>query len=225
MQTEDRPWRLTLDWNAMLAPLRVRTGLYDPFPPLPGNPSSVDGRPLTSTAWAKAVVGGVGLVFLALVLAGIIARGSSGFHSPALIAPAVMGFLGVLLVQVGIFAFAVHLGTEGTRQRLDTLIARQRPKTKVPRPRAFVPAAATANTAQPEVVRPAQPQPLPAPRFDESLLHEAAINAGGWVYDLDPGLTNIAGGPTGPEGIRGAWKIGEDGNPTGEYAANPNYQA
>jgi len=27
----------------------------------------------------------------------------------------------------------------------------------------------------------------------------------------------------GPEGIIGGWKIADDGTPTGEYWANPNY--
>ena len=60
------------------------------------------------------------------------------------------------------------------------------------------------------------------PDFPPELLAEARTKPGGWVYAIDPAYA--PDGPDGavpPEGIIGAWKIGEDGMPTGEYEANP----
>jgi hypothetical protein len=60
--------------------------------------------------------------------------------------------------------------------------------------------------------------------FPPELLEEAKSKPGGWVYAIDPAYA--PGGPNGaipPEGIIGAWKIADDGTPTGEYQANPRY--
>jgi hypothetical protein len=57
--------------------------------------------------------------------------------------------------------------------------------------------------------------------FPAAMVAEAATQPGGWVYEIDPAFDPDGAVP--PEGIRGARKIGEDGLPTGEYKANPNY--
>jgi hypothetical protein len=57
--------------------------------------------------------------------------------------------------------------------------------------------------------------------FPAELLAEARSKPGGWVYAIDPGYASDgADGAVPPEGIIGAWKIGDDGRPTGEYRAN-----
>ena len=66
------------------------------------------------------------------------------------------------------------------------------------------------------------PGGAPAPPFPDALLAEAAANAGGRVYAIDPAYD--ADGEVPPEGIVGAWRIGEDGRPSGEYRANPNHR-
>jgi hypothetical protein len=65
------------------------------------------------------------------------------------------------------------------------------------------------------------PGGAPAP-FPDALLAEAAANPGGWVYAIDPAYDPAGTVP--PEGIVGAWRIGDDGRPTGEYRANPNHR-
>ncbi|HCU91534.1 MAG TPA: hypothetical protein DHU96_01735 [Actinobacteria bacterium] len=65
---------------------------------------------------------------------------------------------------------------------------------------------------------------VPARAFPPELLAEARLKPGGWVYAIDPAYAPE--GPDGavpPEGIIGAWKIADDGTPTGEYQANPRY--
>ena len=63
-----------------------------------------------------------------------------------------------------------------------------------------------------------------APEFPAELLAEARSKSGGWVYAIDPGYASDgADGAVPPEGIIGAWKIGDDGRPTGEYRANDRY--
>lgn len=59
-------------------------------------------------------------------------------------------------------------------------------------------------------------------RFPEALLAEALSNPNGWVYEIDPRFDPDGAVP--PEGIKGAWKVGPDGLPTGEYQANANYR-
>jgi hypothetical protein len=66
-------------------------------------------------------------------------------------------------------------------------------------------------------VRRAARPPLP-----DALLAEAAANPGGWVYAIDPAYDPAGRVP--PEGVVGAWRIGDDGRPTGEYHANPNHR-
>jgi hypothetical protein len=62
------------------------------------------------------------------------------------------------------------------------------------------------------------------PEFPNDLLDEAARVPGGWVYEIDAGQVSDPDGDVPPEAIKGAWTIGADGKPTGEYAANPNYR-
>jgi hypothetical protein len=62
------------------------------------------------------------------------------------------------------------------------------------------------------------------PEFPAELLAEASSKPGGWVYAIDPEYApDGAEGAVPPEGIIGAWKIGDDGRPTGEYRANERY--
>jgi hypothetical protein len=64
----------------------------------------------------------------------------------------------------------------------------------------------------------------PGRPFPPELLAEAKSKPGGWVYAIDSAYA--PDGPDGavpPEGIIGAWKIGDDGTPTGEYQTNPRY--
>jgi hypothetical protein len=67
-----------------------------------------------------------------------------------------------------------------------------------------------------------------APQFDpnslpESLLAEAKTKPGGWVYEIDPKYDPHGAVP--PEGIKGAWEVGQDGVPTGEYQANSRHRS
>jgi hypothetical protein len=64
---------------------------------------------------------------------------------------------------------------------------------------------------------PFDPTTLPA-----ALLAEAKTKPGGWVYEIDPKYDPHGAVP--PEGIKGAWKVGDHGVPTGEYTANSNYR-
>lgn len=58
----------------------------------------------------------------------------------------------------------------------------------------------------------------------EHLREDAKRSPGGWVYEIDGEQVADADGDVPPEAIRGAWRIGEDGVPTGEYVANRNYR-
>ena len=60
------------------------------------------------------------------------------------------------------------------------------------------------------------------PPFPDVLLAEAARTPGGWVYAIDPAWDPAGDVP--PEAIAGAWRVGDDGRPTGEHRANPNYR-
>jgi hypothetical protein len=59
--------------------------------------------------------------------------------------------------------------------------------------------------------------------FPDALLAEARTKPGGWVYEIDARYDPDGAVP--PEGIKGGWKVGLDGVPTGEYKANPNYRS
>jgi hypothetical protein len=58
--------------------------------------------------------------------------------------------------------------------------------------------------------------------FPPGLLDAAKEQPGGWVYEIDPRFDPDGAVP--PEGIKGAWKVGPDGVPTGKYQANDRYQ-
>jgi hypothetical protein len=58
----------------------------------------------------------------------------------------------------------------------------------------------------------------PVPPFPDALVAEAAAKPGGWVYAIDPAYD--PNGTVPPEGIAGAWRVGADGRPTGEYRPN-----
>ena len=60
------------------------------------------------------------------------------------------------------------------------------------------------------------------PSYPEALLAEARKQPGGWVYEIDPRFDPLGAVP--PEGIKGAWRVGPDGFPTGEYQSNPAYR-
>jgi hypothetical protein len=65
---------------------------------------------------------------------------------------------------------------------------------------------------------------VPARPFPPELIAEAKSTPGGWVYVVDPTYApDGADGAVPPEGVIGAWKIADDGTPTGEYQANPRY--
>jgi hypothetical protein len=64
-----------------------------------------------------------------------------------------------------------------------------------------------------------------APEFPARLLAEAQSKPGGWVYAIDPEYApDGADGAVPPEGTIGAWKIGDDGQSTGEYRSNERYR-
>ena len=67
-------------------------------------------------------------------------------------------------------------------------------------------------------------EPASARDFPPELLEEARTRPGGWVYVIDPAFApDGADGAVPPEGIVGAWKVGEDGVPTGEFEKNSRY--
>jgi hypothetical protein len=63
-----------------------------------------------------------------------------------------------------------------------------------------------------------------AHEFPPHLLAQAAQTPGGWVYEIDGNQVSDPDGAVPPEAIKGAWAVGSDGRPTGEYQANPNYE-
>ena len=59
---------------------------------------------------------------------------------------------------------------------------------------------------------------VPARPFPPELLAEARSKPGEWVYAIDPAYApDGLDGAVPPEGIIGAWKVADDGTPTGEY--------
>jgi hypothetical protein len=60
--------------------------------------------------------------------------------------------------------------------------------------------------------------------FPTELLAQAATTPGGWVYEIDGAQVSDPNGAVPPEAIKGGWAVGDDGKPTGEYQANPNYR-
>jgi hypothetical protein len=71
-----------------------------------------------------------------------------------------------------------------------------------------------------------QKSEVPDPAFPPGLLAEAKSHPSGWVYAIDPEYApDGVNGAVPPEGIIGAWKIADDGTPTGEYQANPRYSS
>lgn len=54
------------------------------------------------------------------------------------------------------------------------------------------------------------------------LLAEARRHPGGWVYEMDGEFGPNDTVP--PEAIKGAWEVGENGELTGVYQANPRYR-
>lgn len=63
----------------------------------------------------------------------------------------------------------------------------------------------------------AQP-PIP---ITEQAKAEAKANPNGWIYAIGGGYNSTEAVP--PQAIRGAWKVDENGNITGEFKPNPNY--
>ena len=61
----------------------------------------------------------------------------------------------------------------------------------------------------------------PSRPFPPELQEQAAENAGGWVYDIDPAFQGTGSIP--PERIIGAWRIDDTGSPTDEFVTNPYY--
>jgi len=65
---------------------------------------------------------------------------------------------------------------------------------------------------------------VPTRPFPPELLAEARATPGGWVYAIDAAYApDGADGRVPVEGIIGAWKVADNGTPTGEYWANPEY--
>jgi len=58
-------------------------------------------------------------------------------------------------------------------------------------------------------------------RFPKDLLHEAAANPGGSVAEIDPRYERDGFIPG--SAVVGAWAVGANGKPTGDYVANPNF--
>ena len=54
------------------------------------------------------------------------------------------------------------------------------------------------------------------------LVAEARRCPGGWVYEIHPEFDRYGAVP--PHAIRGAWKVDDEGNLTGEYVANEKYR-
>lgn len=66
-------------------------------------------------------------------------------------------------------------------------------------------------TEAPEITRPTS----------DSAKAEAKANPGGWVYEIGGGYNNEEAVP--PQAIKGAWKVDDNGEISGEYKPNPNF--
>ena len=62
---------------------------------------------------------------------------------------------------------------------------------------------------------------ISAPPIDERARAEARANPGGWVYAIGGTYPRTEAVP--PQAIKGAWKVDSEGNITGEFVPNPNY--
>jgi hypothetical protein len=78
-------------------------------------------------------------------------------------------------------------------------------------------------------LEPAEPPAVPGDadaqsthQFPAELQEQAANNPAGWVYEIEPGCDRR--GPISPEQIIGAWRIDDQGAPTGEFVANSRYR-
>ncbi|MDQ0465245.1 hypothetical protein QO010_003032 [Caulobacter ginsengisoli] len=61
----------------------------------------------------------------------------------------------------------------------------------------------------------------PRPPTSEAARAEAKANPGGWVYEIGGGYDAVEAVP--PQAIKGAWKVDDQGEITGEYKPNPNF--
>jgi hypothetical protein len=64
-------------------------------------------------------------------------------------------------------------------------------------------------------------QELPTPVITAATRAAARQHPGGWLYEIDPFFDPDGDVP--PHGVRGAWKVDEEGEITGEFQASPNY--
>ena len=61
----------------------------------------------------------------------------------------------------------------------------------------------------------------PVPIITEQAKAEAKANPNGWVYVISGGYNSSEAVP--PQAIQGAWKVDQNGNITGEFKPNPNF--
>lgn len=66
-----------------------------------------------------------------------------------------------------------------------------------------------------------QDGPPTVPEITEQAKAEAKSQPNGWVYAIGGGYNSTERVP--PQAIRGAWKVDANGNITGEFKPNPNY--
>jgi hypothetical protein len=57
----------------------------------------------------------------------------------------------------------------------------------------------------------------------QETIAEARLNPAGWVYAIDGEYDPDAA--VHPEAIKGAWKVDDSGEITGDFIPNPNYRA
>ena len=66
----------------------------------------------------------------------------------------------------------------------------------------------------------AMDNPIP----NEQARREAKNTPGGWVYAIDRNYGADPSNGVPAEAIKGAWKVDENGEITGEFIPNPNYR-